>query len=420
MKHTLITLALGLSFIVGSFSGCTKKPDPSVFDPNWQSLPAPTITSLSPPGSALAGVTVVTITGTNFSPNPANDLVYFGANPGKTLTATTTTLSVRAPLAVGDSVLVTVAVLGAQAFSNNVQYNLQSAVYRFSIPKTGEDANGITCDASGNVYVSLVDSSSGNGTGTWKILASQVNQKRDTASAHLYSLTSGVTKWTGLKMGPAGIIYAARDLQAIYKIPAGGGPAGSPPWALFSPGTVKIHDFDFDANHNIWAGGTQGTGAGTAIYRLTPTTPPQIKAFPFAAIVRSVRVYNGNLYVGAKTDSLESVWQFPIVSSDSLGPPTKYFDLSAKYVPNGPGVQCITFSSDGDMYIGTDAPEGIIVVHPGGASEPLYPGVIFPTPIAFSWGLGSNLVVSRVGSTIPHSILFINTLKQSAPYYGLQ
>ena len=288
---------------------------------------------------------------------------------------------------------------------------------RFSVPKTGEDAFGIACDAAGYVYVSLVDSASGNGTGTWKISPTQINTKRDTANAHLYSATGGVTKWSGLKMGPGGILYAARDLQAIYRIPAGGGPAGSPPWALFSPGTIKIHDFDFDANHNIWAGGTQGSGPGSAI---TPTTPPQIKAFPFVATCRSFRVYNGSLYVSAKTDSLEGVWQFPIVSSDSLGPPTKYVDFSAKYVPNGPSVQCITFSSDGDLFMGTDAPEGIIVVHQGGASEPLYPGVIFPPAVAFAWGTGSNLFVSRNAPTNPHSILVINTLKQSAPYYGIQ
>ena len=416
MKHSLVILALGLSVIGGSFSGCAKKPDPSVYDPTWQSLPAPTITSLTPAGSALSGVTVITVTGTNFSPAVANDLVYFGATPGRVLTASATTLTVKAPLVVGDTLPVAVAVLGAQAFSNYVQYGLKSAVLRFSVPKTGEDAFGITCDAAGFVYVSLVDSSSGNGTGTWKISPTQINVKRDTANAHLYN--SGVTKWTGLKMGPAGVLYAVRNVNGIFRIPAGGGTAGL--FAALSPASIKIIDFDFDQNHNIWAGGSASgsPGIGTAIYRITPAG--QVKAFPFVAICRSFRVYSGSLYVSAKTDSLESVWQFPIVSSDSLGPPTKYVDFSAKYVPDGPSVQCITFSSDGDLYLGTDAPEGIIVVHQGGASEPLYPGVIFPTAVAFAWGTGSNLFVSRNAPTNPHSILVINTLKQSAPYYGIQ
>jgi hypothetical protein len=415
MKHSLVILALGLSVFAGSFSGCAKKPDPSVYDPTWQSLPAPTITSLTPAGSALSGVTVITVTGTNFSPAVANDLVYFGATPGRVLTASATTLTVKAPLVVGDTLPVAVAVLGAQAFSNYVQYGLKSAVLRFSIPKTGEDPNGITCDALGFVYVSLVDSANGGALGTWKISPTQINQKRDTANAHLYS--TGVTKWTGLKMGPAGVLYGARNIQGLFRIPAGGGAAST--FAIF-PGGTKIYDFDFDANHNIWAGGTStdASGNGFSVFRVTPAG--QVKAFPFVGICRAFRVYNGSLYVGAKTDSLESVWQFPIISSDSLGQPTKYFDFSAKYIPNGPGVQCITFSSDGDLFIGTDAPEGIIIVHQGGATEPLYPGVIFPEPVAFTWGLGSNLIVSRLGNTIPHSILVINTLKQSAPYYGLQ
>ncbi len=409
MKHSLLILALGLAVTVGTFSGCTKKPDPSLFDPNWQSLPAPTIASLAPPGSALAGVTVVTVTGTNFSSTLTNNIVYFGSAPGTVLTASATSLTVRAPLVVSDSVQVSVAVLGSQYLSNYVAYSLKSAVSRLSVPSKGEDPNGITCDASGNVYVSLVDSASGSGLGLWKLTPEQIGVKRDTANAHLYSTTAGVTKWTGLKMGPAGVLYAARNLQALYRIPAGGG-AGAV-WVLF-PGGVKIYDFDFDANHNVWAG-----GANSNIYRITPAGA--IKAFPFVGTCRAFRVYNGSLYVGAKTDSLESVWQFPIVSSDSLGTPTKYVDFSAKYVPNGPGVQCITFSSDGDLYIGTDAPEGIIVVHQGGSSEPLYPGIIFPEPVACTWGLGPNLIVSRLG-TIPHSMLVINTLKTSAPYYGIQ
>jgi hypothetical protein len=410
MRHSVLTLGLGVAVTLGLFSGCAKKPDPSVFEPSWVSLPAPTITSLSPPGSALAGVTVITITGTNFSPALTNNLVYFGAAPGTVLSASPTTLTVRSPLVVSDTLLVTVSVLGSQYFSNYVQYALKSAVSRFSVPKLGEDANGITCDAAGFVYVSLVDSSSGSGLGLWKISPTQIGAKRDTANAHLYSATPGVTKWTGLKMGPGGVLYAARNLQALYKIPAGGG-AGAV-WVLF-PGGTKIYDFDFDANHNVWAG-----GANNSIYSITPAG--QVKAFPFVGTCRSFRVYNGSLYVGAKTDSLESVWSFPIVSSDSLGPPTKYFDFSARYAPNGPGVQCITFTSDGDLYIGTDAPEGIIIVHQGGATEPMYPGIIFPEPVAFAWGLGSNLIVSRLGATIPHSILVVNTLKLSAPYYGLQ
>jgi len=89
------------------------------------------------------------------------------------------------------------------------------------------------------------------------------------------------------------------------------------------------------------------------------------------------------------------------------------------YSPNGPGVQCITFSSDGDLYIGTDAPEGVVVVHQGGASQPLYPGTLSPEPVAFAWGKGSNLYIARLGATSVHEMLVVNTLKLSAPYYGL-
>ena len=55
----------------------------------------------------------------------------------------------------------------------------------------------------------------------------------------------------------------------------------------------------------------------------------------------------------------------------------------------------ITFSAEGDMYIGTDAPEGIIILHEDGSYEGLYPGVIEPESYALCWGNGLFLYVTR-------------------------
>ena len=61
----------------------------------YKNAPVPTLTSVSPTQGA-AG-TSVTLTGTNFSPNPANNAVFFGAVKGNITAATPTSLTVTAP-----------------------------------------------------------------------------------------------------------------------------------------------------------------------------------------------------------------------------------------------------------------------------------------------------------------------------------
>jgi len=94
-----------------------------------------------------------------------------------------------------------------------------------------------------------------------------------------------------------------------------------------------------------------------------------------------------------------------------------YFDFSAAY----PGylTKAITFDKNGDLYIGTDAPESIVLVHADGAHEGFYPGLFHSSTISFAWGTGTYLYATREGSgDFPQTILKIQMLKQGAPYFG--
>lgn len=58
-------------------------------------LGQPVISGFSPSSGPVG--TVVTIVGSNFDPNPANDIVYFGTVKGNVLAASTSSLTVPAP-----------------------------------------------------------------------------------------------------------------------------------------------------------------------------------------------------------------------------------------------------------------------------------------------------------------------------------
>jgi hypothetical protein len=108
----------------------------------------------------------------------------------------------------------------------------------------------------------------------------------------------------------------------------------------------------------------------------------------------------------------------PILPSDSLGAEQEYFNYSS--VSSQGSITAITLDADGDLYVGTDAGDGILIVHPTGVSEPLYPGVVSPGTVSLSWGKGTELIQSRVSITegVSSSVVRINMLKSGAPYYG--
>lgn len=383
------------------FAGCTTETEPSLWPPAYEGKPAPTITSLVPPSSALAGVSTITINGSNFSPRKEENLVYFDATVAEILEASVNQLKVKAPNLVKDSIKVRVAVRGAELFSNTVLYRLEAAVTDFGGLLPVDEPWGIACDRDGNVYVSLM--SGGVSAGVKKITPTGVRTDYSPP-------VPGVPRWATMKIGPGGYLYAARIVRALFRIPPGGGTATL--WA--SSGLGVVYDFDFDAQGNIWAGGNN-----PAIYRIKPDR--SVKAFSFVANVRSVRVYDNYVWLGARVDTVEGVWRFRIISADSLGPVEKYFDFTANYPVRGAGVFAITFSADGYMFVGTDGPAGIILVHPNRSWESFYPGLLRPKSVAFAWGKGTELYVTRerfAGST--PALIRINTLKAGAPYYGRQ
>ncbi|MDZ7288568.1 MAG: IPT/TIG domain-containing protein [candidate division KSB1 bacterium] len=381
--------------------GCENETTPSLYDPNVTSRPGPTIASVSPPNSAFAGIGIVTFTGTNFSPAKAENFVYFDDQLAEVLEASATQLKVKAPNLVKDSIQVKIAVFKADRFSNTIYYKLEAAVAELTKFASYEEPWGIACDAEGNVYVSLVSNN----------VAAGVKKITPDGKLSDYAPKGTELKYSALKMGPNGVLYAARIQRVIFQIPAGGGT----PAVFASTGLGTIYDLDFDAGKNIWAGGNNDF-----IYRVKPDK--SVKSFPFKANVRSVRVFDNYVYLAGNRDGKEKVWRMRIVSADEVGAEEEYFDFSATPAgATGAGIYAITFAADGDMYLGTDANEAMFVVHPNKSYEPLYPGLFQPKSLVFAWGKGTELYVTRERTaTAAQTIIRVNTLKNSAPYYGRQ
>lgn len=404
-RFIIVQAILLVAALMLVLAGCDSNDyPPSLYDPNAKTSAAAVISAVDPASVALSGVTMITFTGSNFSTVKEDNIVYFNAEKGTVLEASSTMLKVRAPIYVSDSIAIRIAVKNSELFSNKWTYKLEAAQENLLTLTPAEIPYGIATDAAGNVYASLIVSNAGAGV---KIVTPGAEKYVD------YAPKGGETFWTAMKMGPGNVLYCARNLKGIFTIAA----AAAKPATFASSGLGNIYDLDFDASHNLW-----GVGNNTDIYRVKPDK--SITKFPFTANLKSVRVYNGYLYVAGKKDNADKVWRFAI-NGETLGAAEEYFDFSAK-VGGGASVYCITFSADGYMYVGTDAAEAIFIVSPTGSFEPLYPGQFFPKTLLFAWGPGASLYMTREqvleGDQIKYAqtIIRINTQKESAPYYGLQ
>ena len=407
-------------------SSCKNEYPDSIFNPDETYKPDPVITDIVSANSlVLAGVDTLTIVGKNFSTNVQEDLVYFDGELAQVISATTTSMRVVPPNVPGDSIDVKLNVHGALQFADYSPFRLDSAFVpyldfgKFDIPYP------LTTDANENVYVSMF--------GKTIIKVSPSREKSD------YLTNAFTTKASGMKIGPDGSLFYVNVIQFLIRIPPGG---GSNELYATLPGGVA--DLDFDADHNIYC-----AGSGGAIYKVAPDKSVSTVKDSLFTKIFTLRVFDGYVYYAGEyvgndpNHAKKGVWRNKILPSGiSLGETELVFDWVSNFSLDL-DINAITFSADGDMLIGTNSPEGIIVVSSSGNFHPLYPNVFKsffvtddPTTevkesaiTSFAWGTGTFLYAIRKYTILNKStnaetnsseLLRFQMRKLGAPYYGFQ
>ena len=405
---SIIVMAF-VSFVY--FPGCTNEVSPSLYTgtPTDPSATTPKITSVDPASAALAHVDMITIKGENFLADTSAVQVYFGKQQGKVFQASQTQLTVLSPNISGN-LKIKISTSVAELFSNTYDYYLEAAaVDRY--PDVKDKTNVPVCiaiDKNDNLYSS--NSSIG------------VVQITPDSTTSLYSPKGGETFWTGMRFGPGGDLYAARGLQAVFYIPAGGGVKNSP-WVVLSPSSLKLSHIEFDPMGNLWA-----AGKNSDIYRIKPDK--SYTSFPFNNNVTAMRIFKDGsstyIYLAVLQDSMTTIVRMPIDANGDPGSPETYFDFSANY-GSGYVINDLTFAADGEMFLATNLPSPIVYVNPDKSSGILYPDIILKSPaLSFAWGSGNYLYYVRSeiddasgAMVLPQSIVRLNVKKPSAPYYGM-
>lgn len=390
-----LTMVITLAALICS---CNQDAAPSLYSVEPKGG-TPVISSIAPANDGLAGVTDVSITGSNFSRVKEENFVFFGTMQATVLQASTTNLVVKAPALIKNDLDLKIAVQGVEDFSNIVKYNLLEAVgVYYAFAKGVDDPMTVAVDKNENVFVYLKDKG--------------IKKISSTGTLTDFAPKGGESFFFDMKMGPNNILYGTRNLRLISQVEEG---KASATFVTFPTG-ITIVALDFDILKNIWA-----SGGGGNLYSVTPSK--EITAFPIDYIVSALRVYNGYLYVAGKNSTEEAIYRYKINSNLSLGSKEKYFDIGAKYGLNKVIVGALTFSEDGDLIVGTDQTDSFILVNSSGTSSNLYPGIISPITKSIAWGTKKNLFYIRefidAGATL-HTLVRIDMQKLSSPYYGRQ
>lgn len=390
-----LVIVIFLTVIIYS---CNQDAAPSLFQVEPKGG-TPVISSTAPAGEALAGVTEVTINGSNFSSVKEENLVFFGTAQATVLQASATNLVVKAPTLIKNNLDLKIAVKGVEDFSNIVKYNLLEAVgVYYAFTKGVDDPMTVTVDKNENVFVYLKDKG--------------IKKISSTGTLTDYAPKGGESFFFDMKMGPNNILYGTRNLRGIFKVTEG---QPSSTFVLFPPGNAIVA-IDFDINNNIWAG-----GSGGKLYSATQNK--DTTSFQIDYTVSSLRVYNGYLYVAGKKDNEEAIYRYKINSNTSLGNKEKYFDIGTKYGFNNVQVGAITFSVDGDLFVGTDLPNAFLLVNSSETATSFYSGLISPSVKSLTWGTRKNLFYIREyldAGSILHTLVRVDMQKLSALYYGRQ
>lgn len=353
-------------------AGCDTSEGPSLYDPDRQTAPDPIVTALAPAGAALAGIDEITVTGSNFSSVPDENLVLFGETVAEVLSASPTELRVKAPNTPAADLPVRVAVRSATNYSSPIPYTLTPAVVEFGELANSEEPFGIATDASGNLYLAL------NSDGTRSI----TRIAPDGTRSPFFSTTF---EFPSLAFGPDGAIYAVRGVFAAFRLPEGG---TQETFGVISDGRPSLTAIDVDASGNLYVGGNNGGDSGTkSMYRIAPDK--SVTAYPLDGNIRAIAVFGGAVYAAVTQAGVSSIVRLTADGAGDLGAPSLYADITAL---TGAEATALAFAASGDLYVGTNArTDPLYVVRSDGSGEVVYPGVLAGPTARLAYGPGSFL-----------------------------
>jgi hypothetical protein len=397
-------IPLLLTCLLLILSGCEKRKIDLISFDMQKLTPNPVIDSVVPPNVAPSGVTEIVIQGRNFSADPADLAVYFNSVQATIRSSAADRITVNRPGIVGDSVTIKVVHKNAILPAKLSPYKLEAVFSVLDLVLPTQIVQALDLDRDENLYINTID-------GSFNRLLLKFPPGGQASDMGLLRYTA-----TDQKVGPGGYLYLFVGQMDVYRVPVDG--VTPVKWAKIAK---KPSTGDFDADGNLYTAGKK-----TDLFTIR-TDGSSIAAGKYADYdIRCIRVFDGAVYnlsqyMGTDTVSVPktAIWKNRILTADGqLGDNELVMNWALTGAYSGSIAYCITFSEDGDLFIGTDYADPILIMKQSGFIEPLYPTILFPTVYQMAWGNGHYLYANLRSSQEAKNIVRIDAGRSGAPYYG--
>ena len=377
-------------------AACDTAEQPSLYEPvqtgTYQSRPDPTVQAVelapgtpSVGGAAVAGLSEMVITGTNFNASPESTFVYVGGQrvpAASMMSLSATQIRFRVPNLPGTRSL-NVTVLRAENFGRPPgPLTIVSAFERWGDLGAANQPFGVAADrAAGVGYVSITETGP-NGPVSLGI-------QRLTQPARQNAITTTFT-WPEIDFFD-NQIYAVRGVQAVFRftIPA----TAQQVWHNLVDAQISLRALDVDAQGNVWTGGVYGgtNPARRAFYRITPAKV--VTTVPFEGDLTAIERAGDYVYVAGVRNNVRTLWRYRVAADGAVGAEEEIVRFTGPY--DGITLNALAVTSTGDVLVGTDYTEPVLRVSADGSSiVSHYPGMLRGTVTALRWLSESRLLIS--------------------------
>jgi hypothetical protein len=365
-------------FLLLLINGCKMDTAEPIWEQPFTNPPTPKITNVIP-AEAAAGVSRITINGENFADESGTNVVYFDNTPTEVISSTSTSIVVRRPNIATDSAVIKVVSNQALSAVKYSPYKVELVMEQYGNFTENIVLSVVAADNMENLYVI-------EGVNIHKI--SPDGEKSVFATANRVSFDA--------KLGPDGNLYLLGSNRAVDKVDLATGEVSR--WIQLPSGR-NVRFGDFDDNGNFYAGGSK-----TDLIVVEPNLNVKPTAGNYTGYdILAVRAFNNYVYVVAKksgsTDT-SKIYRHQIDASGNLGTQELVLDMKITGDLSSRTITGLTFSTDGIMYLATDAENPIITFNPAdGSIDFLYKDILHPYCKSFCWGAGNFIYMINGDST---------------------
>ena len=381
-------LLLGLVVLLIVMTGCEYDGPTAQWKMVQEETDSPQITEIVPASEAVAGVNYITINGENFTDNRENVQVYINGYNAEIVDFSSSSIKIRRPNRVGDSLSVKVDVYGAVNLGIYEQpYKISSVCETYGDFLSGTALGSLAIDTDENLYVV-------ENTTTREIYKISPSGEKTLLGNADRAMNDGT-------LDNNGKLYLFANRKDIYVVE-------TDTVGIYATVEKNVTTGAFDANGTLF---TSGKKAGINIVAADLTTT-QNKIYVNDEVF-CLRIKNNTLYVLVQFKSPDeahpefSLWRHTILDAQgNLGDGELVFDWAlaggdyAESIPSS-----FTIDSKGGVYIASDNPSPILYYNPtSGTKDAVYKDIL-PSPAQkVLWGNGNYLYLVYSGGSSDNNL----------------